>query len=202
MKITYDPNDDISVDLLYKHYYMLEMGEMLYDISTKDSMYDQLEFPVDKIEQGIRNKYPEITSNQLSIICNNLVVTGYFSLESRDNRKTMFHKLTPRGMAAISGATFLRELEGRQRDLLQARLADSQITFSRRSLQIAGLTMFFIAITAVLQYRDKTAQRVQELQQIMTTQSQAIKEIRTSLEEINSSIEKSKIDSLSVRLKK
>jgi hypothetical protein len=79
---------------------------------------------------------------------------------------------------------------------------DSQRRFGNRSLILAGLSVLFIGATAYLQYRDKTAQRVQELQQIMRQQEQKIKEIRTSLQEINSSIGKLKNDSLSVYLLK
>jgi len=147
-------------------------------------------------------KYNGITLFELGAIVNNLVIEDYLELVSDDNRETMYHLIRPKGMSAITSAYFLQQLESRQRDLLQARLADSQMKFSKWYLRLTALTIIFIATSALLQYRDRTAQRVQELQQVMQEQSKNLKDIRISLQAINSSIGKLKMDSLSVRLKK
>jgi len=113
-------------------------------------------------------------------------------------------------MIAISTAEFWQKLEGRERDLLQKRItelqgnmATSQINFNTRSLILAGVSVLFIAVTAYLQYQDKTAQRVQELQQTVQNQSEQLRNIRTSVEALNSSIQSLKIDTpISIRIKK
>jgi len=62
------------------------------------------------------------------------------------------------------------------------------------SLILAGLSVLFIGISAYLQYQDKTAAKVQDLQQQLQKTSDTIKQLELSLKEINSSIQKLKTD--------
>lgn len=63
------------------------------------------------------------------------------------------------------------------------------------SIALGGLSVLFIAITAIQTHFDKTAQRVQEIQPIMQKQSYIIQQLDSSLREINSSIRQIKKNS-------
>ena len=78
---------------------------------------------------------------------------------------------------------------------------DWQSKFSKRSLWLAFLSIVFIAITALLQFLDKTPQRIEELKQEVKETSQTLKDIQSSLKEVNSSIQNIKIDTVFVKQK-
>jgi hypothetical protein len=70
------------------------------------------------------------------------------------------------------------------------------------SIGIAALTTLFIGLTYREQRKDQSQERLQELVQKEREILKTMQDIQSSLIEINSSIEKLKMDSVSVRLKK
>lgn len=85
-------------------------------------------------------------------------------------------------------------------DLLPKSLA-SQEKLTKCSLVLAGLSIAFIGITAYIQYKDKTDQRLDELKQEVKETSKKLESIQTSLKEINSSIRIVSTDTLFVKQK-
>jgi L-cystine uptake protein TcyP (sodium:dicarboxylate symporter family) len=78
----------------------------------------------------------------------------------------------------------------------------SQRTGNRWSRILAGISVAFIAITAFLQYHDKSAQKTQELKQEVKETSKTLKEVKTSLQEINYSMKNVTTDTILVRRRK
>ena len=76
-----------------------------------------------------------------------------------------------------------------------------QTNVAKWSLRLTGISILLIGLTAYLQYQDKTDKEVEKLRLQLEKSENNQKEILLSLKEINSSIEKNKIDSVSVRMR-
>ncbi len=78
----------------------------------------------------------------------------------------------------------------------------SQDRTANRSLILAAISVIFIIISAFLQYRDKTDQRIEELKLEVQKTGKTLTELQTSLEEVSFSIQKITTDTLLVKRKK
>lgn len=70
------------------------------------------------------------------------------------------------------------------------------------SIALAGLSTIFILATVIQSVLDKTPQHLKDIKTQVQEQSKALKSLETSLKEINSSIQKLKIDSVFLKTKK
>ncbi|MFT3703086.1 MAG: hypothetical protein QM802_11985 [Agriterribacter sp.] len=73
-----------------------------------------------------------------------------------------------------------------------------QRNFGIWSLVLTGISVFFIALTVIQQSNDKTGEELQRLRTVEQSQSKALESIVSSLKELNSSMKKSRIDSVYV----
>ena len=67
MKFEYDVTDEISKQLLYKHYYMFEVGTILLKSSDKSKMYNQIEIPVNEVELAVLKNYGQLEVGELAL---------------------------------------------------------------------------------------------------------------------------------------
>lgn len=142
-------------------------------------------------------------SSYYDIISNGTRIQGNGGYKEEFNRKRLADELKSRIDKSIldTNDSVKKTNESIQtlNDTILPENFKSQDKFGTRSLWLTFISVFFIGVTAYLQYRDKTAQRVEELKQEVKETSKTLKELQSSLKEVNSSIQKIKTDTVFVK---
>jgi hypothetical protein len=178
--------DEILKMHLTRHFYMLEVNRKLFELANGKN-FDQIIIPEKAVADATEKHIQEfgIPKDEIGPNVAYLVTQQYLKLWSPDEKKTMFLNVLPKGMSAMSSGEFYQAAEGRERDLLQKELVEHQKKFNNRTIILSGLSVLFIAVSTLLQYRDKTDQRVKELQQTMQGQSSTLESTRLYLQGIH-----------------
>jgi hypothetical protein len=206
IKIGQAAKDYISKQILIKHAYMFEVGTILINSpEANDKMFNEIPILESEIDKKVKEH--GFVGDDIGPCLNSLVMENFLELSSPDNRNTMYVRVLEKGMNAISTGYFLKELENRQRDLLQEQLTISTIDTNkniRRNNRIiatasicTGLLALAAVFVSVLDFRDSEALKpsLEQLNRTLQTQEQQLQQLAPSLREINHSIQ-SIVDSL------
>lgn len=198
--IAKEVRDYISEQLLLKHIYLLETGNLLLNSKETDQkLYDEILIPEKDIDEKVKAR--GYSDDQIGPCLISLCVENFLELSSTDNKKTMYVRVLEKGMSAISNFYFLRELENRKRDLFQERISTSTIETNkniRRSNRVivgasisTGVFALAAFVISLLDFTgsEKLKPELIQLRKALQMQEQQLQQIGLSLAEINHSIQ-------------
>lgn len=177
-----------------------ELSEERLDGVLEYLARNQGEIPLTPLQIDQRAKLA-LPRHEAYMICAKLAKDGL--LHRGGDGITVNYVITYDGIQFISDGGYARQKQLREADLAERREMHQSVTdtnrfqrsFGKWTLTLTGLSIFFIAISAVLQYQDKTSKEVQLLRDTLQRSLNKTDSIVLSLKEINQTIQKISSDS-------